>query len=239
MSDATIPIFIDDEEISARPGQTILQAAEDAGIYIPRLCAHKDLQPHGSCRVCTVKVNGRPQSACTQPVAPGQVIDNETEEIQQTRRAIVDMLFIEGNHICPFCEKSGDCELQALAYRLGIPAPKYPYLFPKRDVDASHAAIMLDHNRCVLCGRCVRASRDIDGKHVFDFVGRGIDKKVAVNSEAMLGGTDLDVSDKAVEICPVGAILRKRVGYKVPVGQRTYDEKPIGSDIEMSAARER
>jgi len=96
MSDATFSIVIDDQQIPARPGQTILQAADDAGVYIPRLCAHKDLVPHGSCRVCTVKVNGRPQSACTQPAAAGQVIESETDEIRGVRRAIVDMLFVEG-----------------------------------------------------------------------------------------------------------------------------------------------
>jgi [NiFe] hydrogenase diaphorase moiety small subunit len=139
------------------------------------------------------------------------------------------MLFVEGNHFCMFCEKSGNCELQALAYRLGITAPRHPYLFPKREVDASHPDIFLDRNRCVLCARCVRASRDLDGKQVFSFVGRGPHKKIAVNAAARLADTDVDAADKAVALCPVGAILRKRVGYAVPIGQRLYDHQPIGS----------
>ena len=134
-----------------------------------------------------------------------------------------------------FCEKSGNCELQALAYRFGIAAPKYPYMFPKRDLDMSHPDVFIDRNRCVLCGRCVRASRDVDGKHVFDFVGRGPHKRVAVNAEAVLADTNLAVTDKAAEACPVGAIVKKRVGYAVPVGQRLYDHKPIGSEIESGA----
>jgi [NiFe] hydrogenase diaphorase moiety small subunit len=231
----TITFTIDGVEVSAKPGQTIMEAADAAGIYIPRLCAQKDLVPYGACRVCTVLVNGRPQSACTQPVAPGAVVESETEQIQGIRRDIVDMLFVEGNHFCMFCEKSGNCELQAMAYRLGIAAPKFPFLYPNRDIDMSHPDIWIDRNRCILCGRCVRASRDLDGKHVFEFVGRGSEKRVAVNAEANLGDTDADVMDKAVDICPVGALMKKRVGYAVPVGQRKYDHRPIGSDIEQAA----
>lgn len=228
----TITFTIDGVEVTGRPGQTIIQAADEAGVYIPRLCYLKDLTPHGSCRVCTVTVNGRAEAACTQPIAEGMVVENDTEAIRALRRDLVDMLFVEGNHYCMFCEKSGNCELQALAYRLGIAAPKYPYQFPQRDVDASHPDIFIDRNRCILCGRCVYASRDVDGKNVFQFVGRGPDKQIAVNAEANLAGTDMDAADKAADVCPVGAILRKRVGYAVPVGQRKYDHEPIGSDVE-------
>jgi [NiFe] hydrogenase diaphorase moiety small subunit len=234
MSDA-ITFTIDGIEVTGKAGQTILQAADDAGIYIPRLCYQDGLAPFGSCRVCTVLVNGRPQSACTQPIAPNMMVENETEEIQAHRKNLIEMLFVEGNHYCMFCEKSGNCELQALAYRFGIASPKYPFMFPDRDVDASHPDIFIDRNRCVLCGRCVTASKDIDGKNVFQFVGRGPEKKVAVNSAAKLRDTELDVTDKAADVCPVGAILKKGVGYSVPVGMRKYDKAPIGSDIEKES----
>ena len=232
MSDKTITFSIDGVEVKGTPGQTIMQAADEAGIYIPRLCYLKDITPHGSCRVCTVIVKGHPQASCTQPIAEGMVVESDTEELKNDRGSIIDMLFVEGNHFCMFCEKSGNCELQALAYRMCIYAPRYPYLFPKRDIDASHPDIFIDRDRCILCGRCVQASRDIDGKNVFGFVGRGFEKRVAVNSDAKLADTNIDVKDKAVEICPVGAILKKRVGYTVPIGQRMYDHKPIGSEIE-------
>jgi len=229
-----ITLTIDGVEIQGRPGQSILEAAEEAGIYIPRLCYLKGLVPFGACRVCTVLVNGRPQTACTQPVAPGMVIESESEKVQQIRKDIIDMLFVEGNHFCMFCEKSGNCELQALAYRFGITAPKYPYLFPKREVDASHPDIMIDHNRCILCARCVRASRDLDGKEVFGFVGRSHHKKVAVNARDGLAETNAAVTDKAMDVCPVGSIIKKRIGYAIPIGQRMYDHKPIGSEIEAA-----
>jgi len=178
-------------------------------------------------------VNGRPQAACTQPIAEGIVVESDTDKVNEVRKQIIEMLFVEGNHYCMFCEKSGNCELQALAYRFGIAAPKYPYMFPDRDVDASHPDIFVDRNRCILCGRCVRASRDLDGKNVFQFVGRGPERRVEVNAEARLSDTDISVVDEAVNVCPVGALMKKRVGFAVPVGQRLYDVAPIGSDIEQ------
>ncbi len=233
MSDK-IEFILDGETIQGEPGQTIMQAADSAGRYIPRLCAHKDLEPHGSCRVCTVLVNGKAQAACTQPIANGILVESETAQVQKMRTNLIEMLFVEGNHFCMFCEKSGNCELQALAYRFGITAPKYPYQFPRREVDATHPDVFLDRNRCVLCGRCVRASRDLDGKKVFEFVGRGRNKRIAVDARAGLGGTNAAATDKAIAVCPVGAILRKRVGFAVPVGKRMYDNEPIGADIEKA-----
>jgi [NiFe] hydrogenase diaphorase moiety small subunit len=227
-----ITFTIDGVQIKGKSDQTIMQAADEAGVYIPRLCYHPELTPHGSCRVCTVLVNGKPQAACTQPITEGMIVENETPELKEHRRNIVDMLFIEGNHFCMFCEKSGNCELQAMAYRLGILSPKYPYLFPKKDVDSSHADIFLDLNRCILCGRCVQASRDVDGKGVFEFVGRSINKKLAVNAEANLKGTNAAVTDKAADVCPVGTINKKGTAFAIPIGQRLYDTKPIGSEIE-------
>ena len=231
MSD-TITIIIDGQEVQGRPGQTILEAADDAGVYIPRLCWMKGLTSAGSCRVCVIRANGRPQSACTQPIAAGMFVENDTDELRGLRRNVIDMLFVEGNHFCMFCEKSGNCELQAMGYRMGIDVPRFPFLFPKRDVDASHPDILVDHNRCILCARCIRTSRDVDGKQVFDFVGRGVNKRVAVRTGTRLADSDADVSDAAVEACPVGALLKKRVGYATPIGEREYDHAPIGSDIE-------
>jgi [NiFe] hydrogenase diaphorase moiety small subunit len=229
--------MIDGVPISAQQEQTLIDAADEAGIYIPRLCHKPGLEPYGSCRVCTVIVNGRPCSACTTPAADNMVVENDTDKLHEYRKQIIDMLFVEGNHFCMFCEKSGNCELQALAYRLGISASRFPLLWPQREVDASHPDILIDHNRCILCARCVRTSRDVDGKHVFGFVERGADKRLAVNARARLADTDADVSDQALDACPVGALLRKRVGYDVPVGQRLYDLQPIGTEIESASEK--
>jgi [NiFe] hydrogenase diaphorase moiety small subunit len=231
----TIKFTVDGKEIVAYEGQTIMQACDQAGVYIPRLCAWKDMTSPGACRVCTVKVNGRCQTSCTEPVRDGMVIENETEEILQIRRDIVDMMFTEGNHFCMFCEKSGNCELQAVAYRLGITAPRFPFQFPIREVDASHPEVMLDKNRCIQCGRCIFASRELDKKNVFQFKDRGKDMKLAVNAASgLLKDTEMSGDDKSAECCPVGCIIKKHIGFKVPIGQRLYDHEPIGSDVEKT-----
>ncbi len=231
----TCTITIDGKEIQAKLGQTIMQAADDAGIYIPRLCSHDDLKPIGSCRLCTVLVDGRPQASCVKPAMDGMVIESDTPELLEHRRNIIDMMFVEGNHFCMFCEKSGSCELQAMAYRFGITAPQYPFQFPEKAVDASHPDILLDHNRCIMCARCVRASQELDGKNVFQSIGRGFDRKIGVNGEKDLGDTDMSVNDRAADICPVGCIIKQRVGFKVPIGEREYDTRRIGSFIEENA----
>jgi len=231
MSGQTVKITIDGSVVEAREGLTILQAAGEAGIYIPHLCYHKDLLPGGHCRVCTVKVNGKPINACTMVVGSGMVIENDTAELNDWRKSIIEMLFVEGNHICPGCEKSGNCELQALAYRFGMMSPRYPYLFPAKQVDGSHPDVYIDRNRCILCGRCVRSSQEKDHKHVFGFEDRGIRMRLAIDARRQLADTDLAAADKAASFCPTGSLVVKRVGWKMPVGKRKYDKEPIGSDI--------
>ena len=225
---------IDGVEITAKDGQTIMEAADDAGIYIPRLCDHEGLRHQGGCRVCTIKSNGRSVAACTEPARADLSVENETPHINKLRRDLVGMLFNEGNHLCPICEASGNCELQAMAYRLDMTAPTlFPYLEPCRPVDASHSDIALDNNRCISCGRCVRASQDVDGKGVFGYVGRGIHRHIGVNG-ADLADTDAAVTDFAIsaEVCPVGCIIRKREGFVRPIGTRDYDNHLIGQDVE-------
>ena len=234
MSDDAFTFTIDGAAVSGRLGQTIMEAADAAGIYIPRLCDHQGLRHQGGCRVCTIKAGGRCVAACTQPAAPDVVVESETTHINKLRRDLVEMLFHEGNHLCPICEASGNCELQAMAYRLDMTAPtKFPYLEPCRDLDASHPDIALDTNRCISCGRCIRASQDVDHKGVFGYVGRGIHRRVAVNGND-LADTDAEVTDNAIaaEVCPVGCIIRKREGFSTPIGEREFDHAPIGSEIE-------
>ncbi len=127
-----IRIIIDGKECLTTEGKYIVDAAKENGIYIPTLCNYPGVKPKGSCRVCTVKVNGRLQTACTTPVADGMIIENKINEIEELRKAIIELFFVEGNHFCPACEKSGDCELQALAYKYRITVPRYPFLFPDK-----------------------------------------------------------------------------------------------------------
>jgi len=219
---------LDGKHIAVQDGVTILDAARRGGEYIPHLCHNPEFTPHGSCRVCIVDVNGRHFSACTLPAAEGMEVDNSSETIMDQRRNILQMLFVEGNHVCPGCEKSGACQLQAVAYYTRMLSPHYTHFFPRRTVDASHPDIAIDFNRCILCELCVRASCDVDNKNVFSIAGRGLNSHLVINSASgKLGDSELSASDKAVSVCPVGAILPKHAGYDQPIGERLYDNKPI------------
>jgi [NiFe] hydrogenase diaphorase moiety small subunit len=225
----TDPTFsLDGEDLPFQAGDTLLQAATRAGRYIPHLCWHPDFAPHGSCRICTVKVDGRMGAACTVRAAPGLDVHSNTDELNAQRKTLLQMLFVEGNHFCPSCEKSGDCRLQATAYQVGMEGPHFEEFYPDRPVDASHPDVLLDFNRCILCGLCVRASREVDGKNVFELGGHGIGTHLLVNSASgKLADTDLTPDDRAANICPVGVILPKRRGFAVPIGQRRFDLKPV------------
>jgi [NiFe] hydrogenase diaphorase moiety small subunit len=220
-------ITIDGDSIPFEDGQTIMEAAAAAGIYIPHLCHHPEFAPHGSCKLCTVIVNGRACSACTFPAMDGQEILNNSKELNDDRRRITQMLFVEGNHLCPGCEKSGNCQLQAVGYYLNMLDNHFLHFFAPRELDASHPDVLVDQNRCIFCTLCVRASHK-DGKDVFAISGRGINKRLIFNADSgLLKDTDLDVSDQAAHICPTGAILIKRTGFTQPIGERLFDHKDI------------
>jgi [NiFe] hydrogenase diaphorase moiety small subunit len=230
--------LLDGREVPFEPGQTVIQAALAAGHYIPHLCYHPEFKPHGSCKVCTCTANGRTVTGCTQPAQPGLVVASDTAELKALRQTLVQMLFAEGNHFCPSCEKSGNCTLQALGYDLGVMTAGFRHFFPDRPVDASHPDILLDFNRCILCELCVRASCEVDGKCVFALSGRGLDKHLIVNAASgRLVDTEVELSDKALEVCPVGVIIKKRVGFAVPIGERRFDAQPISAQALADAPR--
>jgi [NiFe] hydrogenase diaphorase moiety small subunit len=219
---------LDGEDLPFNPGDSILAAATRAGRYIPHLCWRPDFAAHGSCRVCTVKVGGRVGAACTVGAAPGLDVESNTEELNAHRKTLLQMLFVEGNHFCPSCEKSGNCLLQATAYQMGMEGPHFEEFYPDRPVDASHADVLLDFNRCILCELCVKASRDVDGKNVFAIGGHGMGTHLLVNSDSgKLVDTAMSAADRAASICPVGVILPKRRGFAIPIGQRLYDAKSV------------
>jgi len=231
-----IRFTIDGKECLGKPGQTIVEAAKANGVYIPVLCHFEGLKPVGSCRICTVRVGGRFMAACTQPLTEGMVVENTAPDLEDMRKALIEMLFVEGNHLCPSCEKSGNCELQALAYRYQLMVPRFPYLWPRRDIDATAPLLMLDRNRCIQCLRCVRAVLAKDGRKVFAAIDRG--SRVTIEADKSLAGhLSEEEARRAMDICPVGAILRKETGFAVPIGQRKYDSVPIGSDVAKGTGR--
>jgi len=224
MEQGYIKITIDDKEITAKQGQTIVQAARENGVFLPTLCDFKSLTPAGTCRMCTVKVGGRFVSGCTTPVASGMSVENESPELVDLRKGLLEMLFVEGNHQCPMCEKSGNCELQHLAYRYKMLVPRFPFLMPHRKVEAQLPHLIIEHNRCIQCLRCVRGVKAKDGHDLFGFIRRGSDMRVTIDTTDPDAQTEA-TAQKAMDVCPVGALIRKRVGFSVPIGNRKYDHE--------------
>lgn len=230
MSTAPPSFLLDGQAVPFQPGETVLEAATRAGQHIPHLCWHTGFAPHGSCRLCMVAVGTRQVAACSTAAEAGLELTLHTEALAAERRTLLQLLFVEGNHFCPGCERSGACKLQAEAYEAGLEGPHFEQLYPDRPVDASHPDVLLDANRCILCGLCVRASAQHDGKAVFALGGRGLGTQLVVGSASgRLGDTDLAATDLAAHICPVGAILPKRRGFAVPIGHRRYDAAPISA----------
>jgi [NiFe] hydrogenase diaphorase moiety small subunit len=222
---------LDGQPVPFAAGETVMQAARRAGCYIPHLCWHERLGQVGACRLCVVRIDGHFAAACTTPARADATVENRTPELDARRRLLLQMLFVEGNHFCPSCEKSGQCLLQATAYEMGMLGPHFEEFYPHRPVDASHAELWLDLNRCILCKLCVRASREVDGKAVFAIGGHGIGSHLVVNSPSgRLGDSTLDAGDFAATVCPVGAILPKRRGFVVPIGERRYDRAPVSAE---------
>ena len=229
----TIRFTIDDTECLAEDGKYVLDAARDNGVYIPSLCYMRGYKPRGGCRICTVMVNGRPMAACTTPVTNGMKINNDTAELTDIRKAIIELMFVEGNHLCPSCVKSGNCALQALAYRFQISAPRFPYQFPVREIDASSPKLLLDLNRCINCRRCIRAVTAPDGKLIFGAKRRG--HRISVKIDAELGQELTDEQAAfAMQVCPVGSIQVKGKGYTLPIGLRRFDPGPVGLERDAS-----
>ncbi len=218
---------IDGAAIEFTPGQTVMEAASAAQHYIPHLCYHPEYPPGGNCKLCTVKFGDRYVCACTTAAENGMQIENDLAELRALRRSLLQLMFVEGNHICPSCERSGNCQLQACAYAVGMHDNHFHHLFPQHRVDASHPEVIFDPDRCILCGLCVRAS-EADGKNVFVIGGRGSGTQLRVRSPSgLLGDSDLAACDKAAQICPTGALLVRGEGFRIPVGERLYDTADI------------
>ena len=207
-----ITIMIDDREITASTGRTILEVARENGIRIPTLCHLDGLSDVGVCRLCLVEANGRLVTSCTTPIADGMVVRTDTEEIRRHRRTVLELIFAEGNHVCAFCSSSGNCELQDLACELGMEEVRVPYSYPRNRIDATHPRFLIDRDRCVLCGRCVRVCAEVEGAHTWDFAGRGRSARVITDLDVDWGDAESCTScGKCVEVCPTGAIIRKGV----------------------------
>jgi bidirectional [NiFe] hydrogenase diaphorase subunit len=209
---SVLTLRIDGTEVAVPAGSSLLEACRAAGVSLPTLCHLEGLTPVGACRLCLVEVEGapRPLPACASAALEGQVVRTGTPALQEVRRMAVELFFAEGNHVCAVCVANGDCGLQAAAVAVGMDHSRFPYPSPRRRVDASHPQFALDHNRCILCTRCVRVCDEIEGAHVWDVAGRGQGCRIVSGLDQPWGEVEACTScGKCVEVCPTGALFRK------------------------------
>jgi bidirectional [NiFe] hydrogenase diaphorase subunit len=207
-----ISLRIDGELVSALEGQTILEAARAANKHIPTLCYMKGLTATGACRVCIVEVSGvnRLLPSCTTPIQDGMSVTTTSPKLNRYRRITIELLLTERNHYCSVCVSNGYCELQSMAQRLGVTHARYPYTYPRMAVDVAHERYVLDHNRCILCTRCVRVCSEVEGAHVWDIGSRGIRSMLTSEMNQPWGESRSCTNcGKCVQSCPTGALAEK------------------------------
>lgn len=209
---AVVTLTINDELVSAQEGDTLLSVLRERGIDIPTLCHLDGLSERGGCRLCMVEMvgAGRLQAACVTQVQEGIVVRTHSERLIKYRKMILELLFAERNHICAVCVMNGNCELQWEAAKVGMDHVRYEYLNPDLSMDVSHERYGLDHNRCILCMRCVRVCDEIEGAHVWDAMGRGVNSLVIIDLNQAWGTSQSCTScGKCVQVCPTGALFSK------------------------------
>ncbi len=221
---AVVTLTVNDEMVSAQEGQSLLSVLAENGIELPTLCHLEGLSERGGCRLCMVEIAGsnKLQAACVTPAQEGLVIYTHSDRLVKYRKMILELLFAERNHICAACVMSGNCELQWEAAKIGMDHVRYEYLNPSLPVDASHERYVLDHNRCILCTRCVRVCDEIEGAHVWDVMGRGANSRVIVDLNQPWGSSmSCTNCGKCVQVCPTGALSAK--GSTVAEMEKQHD----------------
>lgn len=210
-----VELKVNGREIVASEGETILEACENNDIYIPTLCRYIGLSEVGACRMCLVEVNGeRLETACTTKVKEGMEIETDTEELWDHRRTILELIFSEENHYCMYCELEGDCELEEMFRRAGMKSVRFPLSYRKEKVDSSNQYITIDRNRCILCGRCIRACREKVCNDTLDFANRGLETKIIVDEDILLGDSSCISCGACAQVCPTGSIYESHSSFR-------------------------
>jgi len=260
---AEITLTINDKEVKAKQGMTVLEAAEAAGIYIPTLCHHPDLEPYGGCRLCVVeieKVRGV-QPACTYPAADGMVVRTETELVNKVRRTSLELIMANHPSICLVCNRrtednrctpydvclrsvsvtercvlcpsNGNCELQKVVDYLGIKEIRLPINPMTFPVDTSNPFFDFDRNKCILCARCVRTCNEITGVGAIDLAYRGNSMKVATFADKPLIESICKSCGECVTRCPVGALTPKETHQPTQEVKSTCPYCGVGCQLHL------
>jgi len=227
-------LSINGHAVAMATGTTLLAAAREVGVPIPTLCHLEGLSPVAACRLCLVEIEGsaKLQPACLTPVAEGMVVRTDTPRLRDYRRTVIEMLFTEGNHVCAICVANGHCELQDRAVEVGMDHSRLPYRHPDRPVDLSHPLFGLDHNRCILCTRCVRVCDEVEGAHVWDVGWRGEHCRIIAGLNEPWGAVDACTDcGKCVQVCPTGALFDKAD----TTGEKHADPARLGALVRARA----
>ena len=234
-----VRVTIDDREVMVPAGSTVLDAANAAGVELPTLCAHPAIEPIGACRICLVEVEKQRvlQPACTFPVSDGMVVHTDSEKVLDARKFVLNLLFSERNHFCMFCQMSGSCELQDLAYAAGLDHWRYDRAYPKLPVDASRKFFVMDHNRCILCRRCIRVCDELVGNHTLGLKNRGASTMIVADLDIPFGESSCISCGTCLQVCPTGALMDRASAY---LGEENEIERvkstcmacPVGCGVE-------
>jgi predicted molibdopterin-dependent oxidoreductase YjgC len=212
----TITLTIDGKQVHGAPGQTIYEVAKENNIRIPILCYHPAAKAAGACRVCVVEVAGARNlvASCAQPITEGMEVTTGSDKVISARRLATELLLSSGKHNCLVCEANGRCLLQELTYELGIEEPRFPINPPGFEIEDGNPMIIRDMDRCIVCGRCVRACNEVQVNQVLDFSYRGRHATVGPAFGRTYEDSECVFCGECVSVCPVGALSEKQGRFK-------------------------